>query len=131
MAEDLFEIEQEEPAGTSKAKRGAKKSTILLRLYVQPGAGKAAVTGTRGDALHVRVAPPPVDGRANVACAELVAELLGVPKSAIELAGGEKSRRKRLRVQGVDTARVRRVLSDAVAEAETRPGSPRHARPNR
>jgi hypothetical protein len=131
MADDLFEIEQEMPAGGAKAKKGAKLATILLRLYVQPGAGRAAVTGTRGDALHVRVAPPPVDGRANVACAELVAGVLGVPRSSVELVSGERSRMKRLRVQGVEVSRVRRVLDDAIAEAETRPGSPRHARANR
>jgi len=131
MAADLFEIEQDAPREGSKAAKAAKLSTILLRLYVQSGAGKAAVTGTRGDALHVRVAPPPIDGRANVACAELVAELLGVPKSAVELVSGERNRMKRLRVRGVDVDHVRRVLDDAVADAETRPGNPRHGRVNR
>ena len=131
MAADLFEIEQDAPREGSKAAKAAKLSTILLRLYVQSGAGKAAVTGTRGDALHVRVAPPPIDGRANVACAELVAELLGVPKSAVELVSGERNRMKRLRVRGVDVGHVRRALDDAVVEAETRPGNPRHGRVNR
>ena len=131
MAEDLFEIEQEKSTQTSKDKKGAGKSTILLRLYVQPGAGRAAVTGTRADALHVRVAPPPVDGRANVVCVDLVAELFGVPKSAVELVDGERSRRKRLRVRGVEVSQVRRVLDRAVSAAETRPGGPRNARANR
>ena len=81
--------------------------------------------------MHVRVAPPPVDGRANVACAELVAELLGVPKSAVEFVSGERNRMKRLRVRGVEVDHVRRVLDDAVAEAETRPGNPGHGRANR
>jgi uncharacterized protein (TIGR00251 family) len=131
MTEDLFEIEQEAAGGGSKATKGAEGSTIIVRLYVQPGAGRAAVTGTRGDALHVRVAPPPVEGRANAACEELVAELLGVPKGAVELIGGERSRMKRLRVRGVEVTQVRRVLDDAVTKAETRPGSPRNARANR
>jgi hypothetical protein len=131
MADDLFEIEQEVSPEGSKAKARANKSTILLRLYVQPGAGRAAVAGTRGDALHVRVAPPPVDGRANVACAELIAELLGVAPSSIELVSGERHRMKRWRIRGVEVGHVRRVLDEAVSQAETRPGSPRHVRANR
>jgi uncharacterized protein YggU (UPF0235/DUF167 family) len=54
-----------------------------------------------------------------------------VPKSAVELVSGERNRMKRLRVRGVDVDHVRRVLDDAVAEAETRPGNPRHGRVNR
>ncbi|HXZ83130.1 MAG TPA: DUF167 domain-containing protein [Acidimicrobiales bacterium] len=131
MAEDLFEIEPEAAPQGSKVKNRAKKATILLRLYVQPGAGRAAVAGRRGDALHVRVAPPPVDGRANVACIELLTDLLGVPGASIELVSGEHSRMKRLRIPGVEVNEVRRVLDEAVARAETRPGSPRHARANR
>ncbi|MGD0220534.1 MAG: DUF167 domain-containing protein [Acidimicrobiales bacterium] len=131
MTEDLFEIEPPEEGETSKGKAGAEASAILLRLYVHPGAGRAAVTGRRGDALHVRVAPPPVDGRANVACIELVAELLGVPQSAVEIVSGERSRLKRLRIQRVEVDQVRRVLDRAVSEAETHRGGPRNARTRR
>jgi uncharacterized protein len=112
MAGDLFDVE-----GTPD-QDGA---SIVLRLYVQPGAGRAAVVGHRGDALHVRVAPPPVDGRANEACVELVAELLGVPRSRVELAGGERARLKRVRVTGVDPAEVEHLLEEAVAEGAAGP----------
>ncbi|MGD0742665.1 MAG: DUF167 domain-containing protein [Acidimicrobiales bacterium] len=131
MTDDLFEVEPAENEGGSKAVKGGDKSTILLRLYVQPGAGRPAVAGTRGDALHVRVAPPPVDGRANVACVDFMAELLGVAPSVVELVSGERSRMKRLRIRGVEVSNVRRVLDEAVARAETRPGSPRNAHANR
>ena len=113
MAEDLFDVEQ------VKKGESPPQSSIVLRLYVQPGAGKPAVVGRRADALHVRVAPPPVDGRANVACLELVAELFDVGGSDVELVGGEHNRAKRVRVRGVDEETARRVLDTAVAEAES------------
>ncbi len=52
----------------------------------------------------------------------------GSPPSVVELVSGERSRMKRLRVRGVEVSNVRRVLDEAVARAETRPGSPRNAR---
>ncbi|MDQ3757877.1 MAG: DUF167 domain-containing protein, partial [Actinomycetota bacterium] len=68
---------------------------IVLRLHVQPGAGRTAVSGRHGDALKVKVAAPPEGGRANDACLALVAELFGVGKDAVTLAGGPSSRSKR------------------------------------
>ena len=73
---------------------------IVLRVRVQPGAGRAAVTGRHGDALALRVAAPPIGGRANAQCLEFVADVFGVRKSQVELVSGEKSRQKRLRVTG-------------------------------
>lgn len=121
MVHDLFDIEGRE--GDAE-----ELSTIVLRVHVQPAAGRTAVSGRYGDALKVRVAAPPVGGRANDACAGLLAELLGVPAAAIELVGGPASRSKRFRIPGVDPAQVSRRLEDAIAEAGSRPGSGRAGR---
>jgi uncharacterized protein (TIGR00251 family) len=94
--------------------------TIILRLHVQPGAGRSAVIGRQGDALHVRVAPPPQDNRANIAVTALVAELFDVAKDSVEVASGEHSREKRVRVQGVDLDVVRQGIAEALAEAKPR-----------
>gem|GEM_PF-535271 len=115
MADELFDVERAAPDGGSEPR--TDRGAIVLRLYVQPGAGRGAVTGRRGDALHVRVAPPPVDGRANDAVVELIADVLHVARSRIELVGGERSRQKRLRVSDVDPEEVRRLLDEAVTEA--------------
>ncbi|MCU1491592.1 MAG: YggU family protein [Acidimicrobiaceae bacterium] len=94
----------------------------MVRLHVQPGAGRQAVTGRYGDSLAVKVAPPPQDGRANAAVVALVAELLDAPADRVELASGERSRDKRVRVRGVDPAEVTRLLDQAVHRAGERPG---------
>ena len=80
---------------------------IVLRIHVQPGAGRSAVVGRHGDALKVRVAAPPVEGRANEATRSLLAESLGVPESDVELTSGQSSRSKRFRLKGSTPRRPR------------------------
>jgi uncharacterized protein len=94
-------------------------AAIVLAVHVQPRAGRTALVGRHGDALKLRVAAPPLDDRANVAAAGLIADVLGVPASGVALVAGARSRLKRFRVDGVDrdTAieRVERALDDATA----------------
>ena len=56
---------------------------IVLRVHVQPGAGRSAVVGRHGDALKIRVAAPPIEGRANEAARALLAETLGLPEADV------------------------------------------------
>lgn len=73
---------------------------ITLILHVQPGAKKTAVAGLHGDALKIRLAAPPVEGRANEALLRFIAELFKVPLRDVELKQGEQSRHKRVEVRG-------------------------------
>jgi hypothetical protein len=84
---------------------------VTLRLHIQPGAKKTEVVGLHGEALKIRLAAPPVDGKANACLIGFIADRLGVAKAAVELLSGESSRAKRLRIRGVDPVLVRRVLS--------------------
>jgi uncharacterized protein (TIGR00251 family) len=80
-------------------KRG--RDSLTLTLHIQPGAKKTEVAGEHGDALKIRLAAPPVDGKANAALLAFVAEELGVAKSAVTLKSGQTSRRKVVEVEGV------------------------------
>jgi len=84
---------------------------VTLTLHIQPGAKKTEVAGPHGDALKIRLAAPPVDGKANAALIEFVADRLGLPKSAVTLKSGQTSRRKVLEVVGMadDVLRILRV----------------------
>lgn len=73
----------------------------LLRVRVQPRASRDEVIGWRDGALAVRVTAPPVEGQANRAVAELLAEALGVRRSAVSVVGGERGRDKLVRIEGV------------------------------
>lgn len=83
---------------------------VTLRLHIQPGAKNTEVVGLHGEALKIRLAAPPVDGKANACLIAFLADRLGVAKSAISLVSGEASRAKRVRVSGIDSALVRRSL---------------------
>ena len=84
----------------------AADGSLVLSLHIQPGAKKTEIAGLHGEALKIRLAAPPVDGKANAALIAFLAKTCGVPKSAVKLVSGETSRTKRVRLTGVDVAKV-------------------------
>jgi uncharacterized protein (TIGR00251 family) len=85
-------------------------ATFSIR--VQPRAARTAMSGTVGDALKVSVSAPPLDGRANVAVVEFFFEVLSVPRSAVQVVAGERSRNKIIRIAGCSGAEVQRKLRE-------------------
>jgi uncharacterized protein (TIGR00251 family) len=80
---------------------------VVLQVRVQPRSKRSAVTGVHGGALKCSLTAPPVEGAANAALIELLAQTLGVPRRTVQLARGEQSRHKTVRVQGLDAATLR------------------------
>jgi hypothetical protein len=86
-----------------------------IAVRVQPGAKKNAVLGKRGDAWKIALQAPPVEGRANRACIEYVAKLLGVKRSAVSILKGEKIRDKIVEIKGLnndETSAALRIASE-------------------
>jgi uncharacterized protein len=83
---------------------------VSFAVKVHPRAKKNAITGQVGDALKLALTAPPVDGRANQACIEFLANLLKVPCSSVTITSGETSRNKVIRVAGLSSDEVRRRL---------------------
>lgn len=73
---------------------------ITLTLHVQPGAKRSEIAGLHGDALKVRLAAPPIEGRANAALLKYIAALFDVPVRQVELKQGGHSRHKVLLIHG-------------------------------
>lgn len=73
---------------------------VVVRVRVTPGARRSEVQGVHGGRLRLRVAAPPVEGKANQAVARYLAELFGVRASAVTLLRGERARDKDLLVIG-------------------------------
>ncbi|GLS04589.1 UPF0235 protein [Chitiniphilus shinanonensis] len=67
---------------------------------MQPGAKKTEVTGLYDGALKLRLAAPPVDGKANAALLDFLAQAFAVPRRQVELKSGASSRRKVIRIVG-------------------------------
>jgi uncharacterized protein len=93
---------------------GGEPAAVVLRVHVQPRAGRTGVVGRHGDALKVRVAAPPVDDKANAAVLALVAATAGVPAAAVTLVSGGRSRSKRVRITGVAPGYLSAAIDAAV-----------------
>jgi uncharacterized protein len=81
-------------------------------MRVQPRAARTAITGSVGDALKLTLSAPPLDGRANVALAEFFSGIFSVPRSAVQVVAGERSRNKVIRIAGRTAAEVQRMLRE-------------------
>mgnify|MGYP002147553624 CR=1 FL=1 len=76
----------------------AADGSVVLVLHIQPGARKTEVAGLHGDALKIRLAAPPVDGKANAALLAWLAAELRCPKRDLALLRGESGRRKQVQL---------------------------------
>ena len=92
--------------------RVAADGRITLTLHIQPGAKMTEFAGLHGDALKIRLAAPPVDGKANEALIKFIADTLGLPKSAVTIKSGQTSRRKALEVIGGDIRQITALAAD-------------------
>jgi uncharacterized protein (TIGR00251 family) len=73
---------------------------LILTLHVQPGAKRSEIAGLHGEALKLRLAAPPIEGRANEALLKYIAKLFGVPVRQVALRQGTQSRHKVVAVTG-------------------------------
>lgn len=96
----------------------ADGSGVTLRLHIQPGAKKTEVVGLHGEALKIRLAAPPVDGKANACLLAFLADRLDVAKSAVSLLSGDSSRAKRVRVTGIEPSVVNARLCGSCLPAK-------------
>lgn len=91
------------------AKASADGRAIVLALHVQPGARTSAAAGRHGEALKLRIAAPAVDNAANEAVREFLQYALGVPRKAVRIAQGLRSRRKLVEIEVAPQAAAQRL----------------------
>ncbi len=83
-----------------------------LRVHIIPNAKIDKVVGEHGHAIKIKLRAPAVQGKANTALLRFLAEKLGVPRNAIVLERGERSRDKVIRIDGLSEGDIRRGLLD-------------------
>jgi uncharacterized protein (TIGR00251 family) len=81
-----------------------------LKLRIVPNAKRDEVVGEYGEAVRLKIAAPAVEGKANEALLEFVAEKIGVHRRDITLISGEKSRDKVVEIANLDAAEARARL---------------------
>jgi uncharacterized protein (TIGR00251 family) len=82
---------------------------LTIDILVVPRASRVAVGPKLGDRLRVAVTAPPVDGAANAAVIEAVADAFGLRRAAVTIVRGERGRRKTVRIEGADRAVLERL----------------------
>ncbi len=88
---------------------------VTFAVRVVPRASKNEIAGFAGDAIKVRLNAPPVEGRANDALVNFLAETLNVSRAQIEIVRGETSRTKSVRVRGIRAEQVKMCLEQKTA----------------
>ncbi len=87
------------------------EKSCRLAVKAIPNAPRNAVAGWLGDALKVKVHAPALDGRANDALCAFLADTLGLPRRAVTLAHGDKSRQKLVAIAGLTLDEVKSRLT--------------------
>jgi uncharacterized protein (TIGR00251 family) len=82
-----------------------------LEVKVIPGAARSEITGVTAGVLHLKIAAPPVRGKANRELIDLLSRALGVSRSAVSIVRGQTSRHKAIEVEGMDREEIIRRLS--------------------
>ncbi len=85
-----------------------KASDVLLKVWMQPGAKKSMIVGVYGNMLKIKIMAPPVDGKANAALLQFLAEHFGVKVSSLSIESGTLSRKKVVRFHTPDLASLKK-----------------------
>jgi uncharacterized protein len=90
---------------------------VSFAVKVHPRARKNAITGSVGEALKLALTAPPIEGRANEAAIEFLAEFFEIPRSSVTIASGATSRNKVVRIAGITSQAVEQRLFLALSKA--------------
>jgi uncharacterized protein (TIGR00251 family) len=75
------------------------KDGLIISVYVQPRSSKCSICGCHNQALKIKLTAPPVEGAANKQCLETLAKAIALPKSALEIVGGQTHRVKQIKIR--------------------------------
>ena len=82
-----------------------------LTVRVTPNASRSEITGVREGVLQIKIAAPPVEGKANKELVEFLSEALGVRKSAVIIVKGQTGRKKIIEVEGMGREEILKRLA--------------------
>ncbi len=97
-----------------------KETETRLTVQVQPNAARNEVLGLREGALHIKIAAPPVKGKANQELIKYLSSILGIARSRIAILKGATNRKKLVGIEGLDRERVTQIITDRKDRNKTR-----------
>jgi uncharacterized protein len=95
-------------------KETSRGLTFLVK--VQPRARRNEITGVVGDALKLSLTAPPVEGRANDAVVEFLADFFDIPRSSVTITSGKTNRLKAICICGIGVEQLQRKLAAVDAQ---------------
>ena len=99
------------PRGTARGTETGAPGALTVDVQVVPRAARVALGPMVDGRLRVAVTAPPVDGLANAAVVEALAEAFGVRRAAVAILRGQTGRRKTVRIQGVTAPDLARIVA--------------------
>jgi len=88
-----------------------KNGACSFAITVKTSAGKSRIAGEQDGALKVEVTAAPIEGKANAAVIKLIARSLGIAPSRVTITAGDKSKKKRISISGIDRASVEDLVA--------------------
>jgi uncharacterized protein len=83
---------------------------VELTISVVPRSSRCEIVGIHNNSLRIKLTSPPVDNEANIQCCAFISKLLGITKGQVSIVHGKTSRRKVVRIEGVNENLIRGKL---------------------
>ena len=100
---------------SSRSSNITQRATLAIR--VTPRARKNQIAQIMADGtIKVTLTSPPVEGKANIALAKFLAEILQVPVNSIEIIAGASGRSKLVTISGIDAEAVNQRIVDSLSK---------------
>jgi uncharacterized protein (TIGR00251 family) len=87
-----------------------KEEPVRIAVQVQPNASQNRMARFEDGVLYVKIAAPPVKGKANQELIRFLSDFLGVSKASLTILKGERSKRKVVAIEGLSREQVERRL---------------------
>ena len=87
-----------------------KKESVVILVYVKAGAGKNEIIGSFDGRLKVKIAAPPVEGKANKGLLVFLSKVLHIPVSDVLIIAGKRGKRKSVEIRGLKEEEIKRYL---------------------
>lgn len=88
----------------------SKGDACSFSISVKTSSKNSLIAGEQNGILKIEVTAPPVEGKANGAVIKLIAQSLDVAPSRVSIVAGQKSKKKRIVVSGIDPASIARLV---------------------
>lgn len=91
-----------------------KANTLRLSVHIQPNASRNQIVSFENDELKVRIAAPPVEGKANAKLVEYLSDVLDVPKSKITIERGLTGKHKVLSISEINSDQLKNRICSQI-----------------